>query len=138
MIRVNSWLKNQPYYIIEKSNKDIFKDKISIIEFIKNLIIQKRFYPDLAVIGLDALLYYSEKREEISRYIRNTLQDNANHLISGSYIIQIVIEGDLQVIEDAEKPRVIYKNKEFNLYSIFGRLKRLDLKHFYVPLNIQS
>jgi len=126
------------FNIIEKNSNEIFKNRISIIQFIKELVDQKRFLPDFGITGLDTLLYYSKNREEIAKYIRNVLQDNANHLVSGSYIIQIVIEGDLQVVEDAEKPRVIYKNEEFNLYSTFGRLKRLDLKHFYAPLNLQS
>ncbi|GAI42779.1 unnamed protein product, partial [marine sediment metagenome] len=59
-------------------------------------------------------------------------------LVSGSYIIQLVIEGDIQVVESTEKPRVLYKNEEFNLYPVIGRVKQLDLKHFHAPLNLQS
>ncbi|RKX76683.1 MAG: hypothetical protein DRP87_11195 [Spirochaetes bacterium] len=126
------------FNIIEKSNPDIFREKISIIQFLKGLNEARRFPPDFAVYGLDAFLYYAQDRDETSKYIRNILQDNANHLVSGNYIIQIVIEGDIKVVESDERPRVVYKNEEFHLYPVIGRVKRLDLKHFHSPLNLQS
>lgn len=126
------------FNIIEKSNPDIFKEKISIIQFLKDLSEGKRFPRDFAVCGLDSLLYYAEDREEIAKYIRNILQDNANHLVAGSYIIQLVMEGDIKVVESDERPRLVYKNEEFHLYPVIGRVKRLDLKHFHAPLNLQS
>jgi len=126
------------FNIIHRSNPDIFKEKISIIQFLKDLNKNKRFPLNFAIFGLDSLLYYAEDREKIAKYIRDILQDNANHLVAGSYIIQIIIEGDIQVVEDAEKPRIIFKNEEFSLYPIIGRVKRLDLKHFHAPLNLQS
>jgi len=126
------------FNIIHRSNPDIFKEKISIIQFLKDLNEGKRFPPDFSVYGLDALLYYAEDREGITKYMRNILQDNANHLVSGNYIIQIIIEGDIKVVESDERPRVVYKNEEFSLYPVIGRVKRLDLKHFHAPLNLQS
>jgi len=126
------------FNIIHRSHPYIFEEKISIIQFLKDLNEGKEFPPDFAVFGLDTLLYYSEDKEKIAKYIRNILQDNANHLVTGNYIIQVVIEGDLKVVESDERPRVVYKNEEFSLYSVFGRVKRLDLKHFHAPLNLQS
>ena len=126
------------FNIIHRSNPDIFRERISIIQFLGDLNRGSRFPPDFAVFGLDSLLYYVEDREKMAKYIRHTLQDNANYLTSGNYIIQIVIEGDIKVVESDEKPRVVYKDEEFPLYSVIGRLKRVDLKHFYAPLNLQS
>jgi hypothetical protein len=126
------------FNIIHKSNPDIFKEKISIIQFLKDLNVGKKFPPDFAVFGLDTLLYYAEDREEIAKYIRDILQDNANHLVAGNYIIQIIIEGDIKVVESDERPRVVYKNEEISLYPVIGRVRRLDLKHFHAPLNLQS
>ncbi|MEW6621295.1 MAG: hypothetical protein AB1422_18520 [bacterium] len=126
------------FNIIEKSNPDIFRENISIIQFLKDLHNGKRFPRDFAVYGLDSLLYYAENRGEIARYIRNILQDNANHLVAGSYIIQLVMEGDIKVVESDERPMAVYKNEEFHLYPVIGRVKRLDLKHFHAPLNLQS
>ncbi|MBE0477819.1 hypothetical protein IBX65_01700 [Candidatus Aerophobetes bacterium] len=126
------------FNIIDKNNPQIFKEKISIIQFLKDLRDEKRFPRDFAVYGLDALLYYAKDRTEIAQYVRNILQDNANQLVAGNYIIQIVIEGNLEVVETDERPRVVYKNEEFYLYPVTGRVKRLDLKHFYAPLNLQS
>jgi len=83
-------------------------------------------------------LYQAKDIEEISRYISNLLQDAANFLVRGNYIIQIIIEGELFVVETYERPRVKYKNKEFLLYPIFGKVKQVDLKHFIAPLNLQS
>lgn len=77
------------FNIIHRSNLDIFKEKISIIQFLKDLNVGKRFPPDFVVFGLDSLLYYAEDREKIAKYIRNILQDNANHLVSGNYITQM-------------------------------------------------
>ena len=82
------------------------------------------------------IVYFITQR--IEKKFKNILQDNVNNLVIGNYIIQIVVEGDIQVVENAEKPRVIYKNEEFNLYTIIGRVKRIDLKHFLAPLNLQS
>jgi len=59
------------FNIIHRSNPDIFKEKISIIQFLKDLNEGKRFPPDFSVYGLDALLYYGEDREGITKYIRN-------------------------------------------------------------------
>ncbi|RLE09568.1 hypothetical protein DRJ04_09800 [Candidatus Aerophobetes bacterium] len=126
------------FNIIHKSNPNIFKEKFSIIQFLKDLMNGKKFHPDFAVYGLDSLLYYAEGRDEIAKYIRNILQDNANHLVAGNYIVQIVIEGDIKVVESDERPKVVYKNEEFHLYPVIGRVKRLDLKHFHAPLNLQS
>lgn len=126
------------FNIIAKSNPNIFREKISIIQFLKDLSDGKRFPRDFAVYGLDTLLYYAEDREEMAKYIRNILQDNANYLASGNYIIQFVIEDDIKVVESDERPRIVYKNEEFHLYPVIGRVKRLDLKHFHAPLNLQS
>jgi hypothetical protein len=126
------------FNIIHKSNPDIFKEKISIIQFLKDLNKGKKFPPDFAVLGLDTLLYYADDRERIAKYIRNLLQDNANQLVAGNYIVQIIVEGDIKVVESDERPRVVYKNEEFPLYPIIGRVKRLDLKHFHAPLNLLS
>lgn len=126
------------FNIIEKSNPDIFREKISIIQFLKDLCEGRRLPLNFAIYGLDSLLYYAQDREKIAKYIRNILQDNANHLVAGSYIIQLAMEGDIKVVESDERPRVVYKNEEFLLYPLIGRVKRLDLKHFYAPLNLQS
>ena len=53
------------FNIIDKNNPQIFEEKISIIQFIKDLNIQKKFHSNFAIYGLDSLLYYSENREEI-------------------------------------------------------------------------
>ena len=84
------------------------------------------------------MLYYSEEAERISRKIRNLLQDAANFLMRGNYIIQIVVEGQIEIVESSERPRINYKNKQFLLYPIFGRVKQVDLKHFIAPLNLLS
>lgn len=126
------------FNIIQRSSPDIFKEKFSIVQFLKDLNESKKFKLNFAVYGLDTLLYYAEDRDEIAQYIRNILQDNANHLVSGNYIIQFIVEGDIQVVESSERPKIIYKNEEFYLYPVIGRVKQLDLKHFHAPLNLQS
>lgn len=126
------------FNIIPRSDPAIFREKISIIQFLKDLTKGRRFPADFAIYGLDSLLYYAQDRDEIAKYIRNILQDNANRLVAGNYIIQIVIEGDIKVVESDERPRVVYKNEEFHLYPVIGRVKRWDLKHFHAPLNLQS
>ncbi len=126
------------FNIIERRDPHIFKEKISIIQFLKDLAGSKRFPRDFAIYGLDNLLYYAQDREEIAKYVRNILQDNANQLVARSYIIQIIIEGNLKVVESDERPIVVYKNEEFSLYPVVGRVKRLDRKYFYVPLNLLS
>jgi hypothetical protein len=126
------------FNIIEKSHPNVFREKISIIQFLKDLSNEKWFPRDFAIFGLDSLLYYAQDKDEIAKYIRNILQDNANSLVARSYIIQFVIEGNIIVVESDERPRVVYKNEEFHLYPVIGRVKRLDLKHFHAPLNLLS
>jgi hypothetical protein len=126
------------FNIIEKTNPKIFQEKLSIIEFLRKIRKEEKLPFNFAVIGLDALLYYAEDREKISKYIRDMLQDHANFLTTGNYIIQIIIEGTLRVVESSERPRVQYKEEEFLLYPIFGRVKQIDLKHFLAPLNLLS
>jgi len=128
------------FNIVERREyrNQIFPDRLSIIEFLKKVLREKRLPYNIAVFGLEELLYQAEDIEEISRYISNLLQDAANFLVRGNYIIQIVIEGELFVVETYERPRVKYKNKEFLLYPIFGKVKQVDLKHFIAPLNLQS
>ena len=88
--------------------------------------------------GLVTLLYYAEDREKMEKYIRTHLEDAANFLFAGNYIIQVVVEGDLYVVESYERPRVRYRGEEILLYPIFGRVKQLDVKHFLAPLNLLS
>lgn len=126
------------FNIIKNDNPEIFTEKISIIQFLKDLSEGIKFPDDFAVTGLDSLIYFSADKNDVLKYIRRILQDNANNLILGNYIIQIVIDGDIQIISSPEKPRIIYKEKVFDLYSIFGRVKQIDLKHFLAPLNLQS
>ena len=126
------------FNIIEKTNHQIFEEKISIIEFLRKLRQEEKFSYNFAITGLDTLLYYAEDREKVSKYIREILQDHANFLVTGNYIIQVVIEGTLHVVESFERPRVKYKEEEFLLYPIFGRVKQIDLKHFLAPLNLLS
>ena len=126
------------FNIIEETNPQIFEEKISIIEFLRKLRQEEKFSYNFAITGVDTLLYYAEDREKVSKYIREILQDHANFLVAGNYIIQVVIEGTLHVVESFERPRVKYKEEEFLLYPIFGRVKQIDLKHFLAPLNLLS
>lgn len=126
------------FNIIEKTNSQVFEEKISIIEFLRKITQEEKFPYNFAIIGLDTLLYFAQDREKVSKYIREILQDHANFLVTGNYIIQVVIEGTLHIVESFERPRVKYKEKEFLLYPIFGRVKQIDLKHFLAPLNLLS
>jgi len=128
------------FNILEKEeySKQVFKDRMSIVEFLRHVYREEKLPFNVAVFGIETLLYYSEEPEKISRKIRNLLQDVANFLVRGNYIIQIVIKGKIEVIESSERPRINYKNKQFLIYPIFGRVKQVDLKHFVAPLNLQS
>ena len=126
------------FNIIERGNPEIFEDKLSITEFLRKIREEERLPYNFAVTGLDTLLYYAEDREETEKYIRTLLQDVANFLVAGNYIIQVVVEGDLYVVESYERPRVRYKGEEILLYPVFGRVKQIDIKHFLAPLNLLS
>ena len=128
------------FNIMEKKeySNQIFKDRMSIVEFLRQVYREEELPLNFAVIGIESLLYYVEDPEKISRKIRNLLQDAANFLVRGNYIIQIVVEGKIEIVETSEKPRINYKDKQILLYPIFGRVKQVDLKHFIAPLNLQS
>jgi len=123
---------------LQQYQDKIFPDKLSIIEFLRKVFREEKLPYNISVFGLEELLYQAEDLDKISKYISNLLQDAANFFVRGNYIIQILIEGDLFVVEIYERPRVKYKNKEFLLYPIFGKVKQIDLKHFIAPLNLQS
>ncbi|RLI08131.1 hypothetical protein DRO24_01775 [Candidatus Bathyarchaeota archaeon] len=131
---------NIGFNIIEKREypDKIFKERVSIIEFLRKVLKESKLPYNFAVFGLEALLYHAEDMDEISRYIRNLLQDKTNFLVRGNYIIQMAIDGKIEVVETYERPRIKYKDKEFLIYPIFGRVKQIDLKHFIAPLNLQS
>jgi len=128
------------FNIIEKSRyrTHIFKEKISIIGFLREIYRENRLPPNISIFGLEELLYSAENLEEISKKIRELLQDAANFFIKGNYIFQIVIAGKIEVVESSERPRIKYKDKEILIYPILGRVKQLDLKHFIAPLNLLS
>ena len=128
------------FNIIEKREyaNQIFKDKMSIVEFLRNVYREEKLPHNLAVFGIDNLLYYSSEPKNLSRKIRDLLQDAANFLVRENYIIQILIDGKIEIVESSERPRIKYKEKEILLYPIFGRVKQVDLKHFIAPLNLQS
>ena len=126
------------FNIIERGDPEIFEDKLSITEFLRKIMEEERLPYNFAVTGLDTLLYSAEDREETEKYIRTLLQDVANFLVAGNYIIQVVVEGDLYVVESYERPRVRYKGEEILLYPVFGRVKQIDIKHFLAPLNLLS
>ncbi len=128
------------FNIIEKRehSDQVFTERISIIEFLRQVYREEELPLNFAVFGIENLLYYSEEPEKISRKIRNLLQDAANFLVRGNYIIQIVIDGKIEIVESSERPKINYKDKQILLYPIFGRVKWVDLKHFIAPLNLQS
>jgi len=128
------------FNILEKKeySNQIFKDRMSIVEFLRHVYRKKKLPLNLSVFGIESLLYYSEEPEKISRKIRNLLQDAANFLVRGNYIIQIVVDGKIEIVESSERPRINYKDKQILLYPIFGRVKQVDLKHFIAPLNLLS
>lgn len=128
------------FNIIEKKeySTQIFKDKMSVVEFLRQIRAEEKLPLNFAVFGIESLLYYSEEPEKVSKEIRNFLQDSANFLVRGNYIIQIVVDGRIEVVESSERPRISYKNKQFLLYPMFGRVKQIGLKHFVAPLNLQS
>ena len=126
------------FNIIERGDPELFEDKLSITEFLRKIREEERLPYNFAVTGLDTLLYSAEDREETEKYIRTLLQDVANFLVAGNYIIQVVVEGDLYVVESYERPRVRYKGEEILLYPVFGRVKQIDIKHFLAPLNLLS
>jgi len=128
------------FNILEKKeySNQIFKDRMSIVEFLRQVYREEKLPLNFAVFGIESLLYYSEEPEKISRKIRNLLQDGANFLVRGNYIIQIVVDGKIEIVESSERPRINYKDKQILLYPIFGRVKQMDLKHFIAPLNLQS
>ena len=128
------------FNIIEKKeySDQIFKDRMSIVEFLRQVYREEELPLNLAVFGIESLLYYSEEPEKVSREIRNLLQDAANFLVRGNYIIQIVVEGKIEIVESFERPIINYKDASFLLYPIFGRVKQVDSKHFIAPLNLQS
>jgi len=128
------------FNILEKREyrNELFNEKMSIIEFLRQIYKEENLPRDFAIFGLEELLYCSEDPDKLSKEIWRLLTDAANFLTRGYYIIQIVIDGKVEIIEDSEKPVVNYKNKRFRLYPIFGRVKQKDLKHFIAPLNLQS
>lgn len=126
------------FNIIERTDPQVFEVKISIIEFLRRIRHHTKFPYNFAITGLDTLLYFSEDEEGISKYIREILQDHANFLVIGNYIIQVIVDGPLHIVESSERPRVKYKEREFLLYSIFGRVKQIDIRHFLAPLNLLS
>ncbi len=128
------------FNIMEKREylTQIFKDRMSIVEFLRQVYKEEKLPLNLAVFGIESLLYYSEEPKTISRKIRNLLQDAANFLVRGNYIIQIVVDGKIEIVESSERPRINYKDKQILPYPIFGRVKQVDLKHFIAPLNLQA
>lgn len=128
------------FHIIERKeySDQVFKERMSIVEFLRQVKREEKLPINFAVLGLDNMLYYAENPNELSKKIRFLLQDAANFLVRGNYIIQIVIESKIEIVESSERPRIIYKEKEFHLYPIFGRVKQVDVKHFIAPLNLQS
>jgi hypothetical protein len=131
---------NPGFNIIEEKHypDEIFDTKIGIIEMLKIVKDEKTLPYEFAVIGLDTLLFYASEPEKIARYINDLLRDKANFLTRKQYIIQVLIRGEIEVIESNDRPRLYYKNKEFLLYDVFGRVKQIRSKHFLAPLNLQS
>ena len=126
------------FNIIDKKNPEIFDGKISILNFLRMLKAEEKLPPYFAVVGLEALLYYAENREETSKYVRKTLENASNILATGHYIIQVVVDGDLYVVESSERPKIRYNGEEISLNPVFGRVKQLDVSYFLAPLNIRS
>jgi len=128
------------FNIIERKeySNQIFKDRMSIVEFLRHVYREEKLPLNLSVFGIESLLYYSEEPEKTSRKIRNLMQDAANLLVRGNYIIQIIVDGKIEIVESSERPRINYKDKQILLYPIFGRVMQVDLKHFIAPLNLLS
>ena len=129
---------NIGFNLIEERHPELFDERIGIIQLLKQVVQEEKLPLNVVVTGLDALLYYAEDKEKASKYIRNILQDHANFLSAGNYIIQIILEGALFVVESSERPKVKYREQELLLYPVFGRVRQVDVKHFLAPLNLTS
>ena len=57
------------FNIIEKKehSKQIFKDRMSVVEFLRKVYREEKLPLNFAVFGIDNFLYYSEEPEKISR-----------------------------------------------------------------------
>jgi len=128
------------FNIIEKGEytNHIFKDRMSIVEFLRQVYRKEKLSLNLSIFGIETLLYYSKEPEKLSKKLRNLLQDAANFLVRGHYIIQVVVNDKIEVVESSERPRINYKDKQILIYPIFGRVNQVDLKHFLAPLNLLS
>jgi hypothetical protein len=108
-----------------------FQELMSIVQFLRNLRSQTNIPRKVAVSGLDKLLLQGE---ETTAYVRRTLSNASDYLISKSFTIQFIIEGRLTI--DRE-PKIRMLDKEIRLRPIFGdRLVVRDVDWFYSPFNI--
>ena len=120
---------------IQEGKVKVFKDRLSIVEFIRRVKDERGLPLDVTVLGLDQLLYSAENREEISRYIKDLLIEKVNFLMRRNICVEFILEGSL---EQWQHPIVRFNDEDLDLYKIFGTMERVDVNHFFAELNIQS
>lgn len=108
-----------------------FKDRISIIQFLKSLKDRATIPRRIAVVGFDQFIIYGD---EVISYVRKILTESSDYLSTRSFIIQFIIDGKL--VMDRE-PKIKLLGKEVRLLPIFGnRLTQRGVDWFYSPFNI--
>jgi hypothetical protein len=123
---------------LKSEEVSILPNKMSVVEFLKRVKNEQDIPLDVCVKGLDTLIANSDNPIEISRFIRELLIDKSNFLIRQNLVVQLLMLGNLQVTEDASKPKSVINNIPIELNQIFGSLKREGIHYFYTQLNLSS
>lgn len=121
---------------VEKNNLPTF-EKMSIIRWMQN--IRNRGFEafgDYTIVGFEDLFSQVGNRDDLAKYLRKMLVENANYLVNTGATFQFVIK---ESIEMWESPIIKTKKGEIiKLSPIFGVMVRKDVDWFYQELNVQS
>jgi len=108
-----------------------FRERISIIQFLRNLIGQADMPRKVAVSGFDKLPLHDD---QMTAYIRRVLSNASNYLLGRRFTVQLIIDGRLTINRE---PKIRVVDKEIRLKPIFGDgLMVRDTDWFYSPFNI--
>lgn len=121
---------------IKKNNLPTFQE-VSVIRWMQN-IRNRGFetFEDYTIVGLEELFNQVGNQDDLAKYLRRMLVENANYLVGTGATFQFIIDGSIEMWE-----RPVIKSKEgkiLKLAPIFGTLVRKDVNWFYQELNVQS
>jgi hypothetical protein len=126
------------YHVVDEEaleDGEEFEERMSVVEFLRQVDDMNDLPYDIAVYGLDSYLRGAEDPEEISEFIHDILAERVNFLMTNNPRVQFVVDS----VEYWDEPVIPDGDDRIGLNTIFrGSLEQVGPGWYSSNLNVTS